>query len=489
MPIKTSIPKKKRQAPKQSPITVDHASPDGAIAAGADLLANAPMSSARAFINDRWENEGSLTLRWWRDEFWKWDGRIYKRLADPELESIVLGWLENRIENVKPRNANEVVKCLKSLCLVPSEISPPCFLNEDGVLAGGDMVAFANGLADIGGSAPGTEILPHTPKWFSMSVLPFDFDPAATHLQWDRFLKEVLIDAASIDLLQRWFGLLLTSDTSYQKLLLMVGPPRAGKGTVTRTMQHVLGSDNVTSPSLSSFAGEFGLWPLVDKSVAILPDAHLSRRADDARILETIKSIVGEDPVNVNRKCLQQLNNVRLGIRFVVTVNELPHFTDASGALAARLCILPFPKSFLGQEDLALEEKLKAEASGILNWALEGLQRLRQEGGFNAPKGADVMLSNYRRLTNPVLAFLEDCCEVGSDKEALCDDVYGAWREWAVANGHAAMAKSTFGERIRAANTAIDRRRRRTDKGERLYYYVGLELTDDGRRFLGGGCP
>jgi putative DNA primase/helicase len=250
-------------------------------------------------------------------------------------------------------------------------------------------------------------------------------------------------------------------------------------------MQHVLGPDNVSSPNLSGLASDFGLWPLVGKSVAIIPDAHLSRKADDVRILESIKSIVGEDPVNVNRKCLPYLTNVRLGVRFVVTVNELPHFSDSSGALAARLCILIFPKSFLGREDRLLEGKLRAEAPGILNWALTGLQRLQTGGGFSVPKGAAELSANYRRLTNPVVAFLEDCCIVGSNKRDLVDDVYAAWRGWANENGHAPMAKTTLGDRLRTANPAIRRVRQRLSGLKRPYFYIGLSLNTEGRRFVG----
>ena len=144
-----------------------------------------------------------------------------------------------------------------------------------------------------------------------------------------------------IDLLRQWFGLCLVADTSYQKLLMLIGPRRSGKGTICRTLQHVIGPDKCTSPTLTSLGGEFGLWQLIGADVAILADAHLGRRADSTRVLEVIKSIVGEDPQNINRKCLPFLQNVRLSTRFVLTVNELPHFSDVSGALVSRLLVIP----------------------------------------------------------------------------------------------------------------------------------------------------
>jgi putative DNA primase/helicase len=119
---------------------------------------------------------------------------------------------------------------------------------------------------------------------------------------------------------------------------------------------------------------------LLDKSVAIMADAHIGNRADSVRVLETIKSITGEDAVNIDRKNLRPLLNVRLPIRFVITVNELPNLRDASGALSSRLSILPFTESFEGREDRGLEKRLIAECPGILAWSLRGLKMLREEG-------------------------------------------------------------------------------------------------------------
>lgn len=456
------------------------------------VSSSTPTLTAKVLIREKYSHEGKPTLRWWREEFWLWDGRRYCVISDAELESIILRWLEGRIGNLKPRHATEVMRCLRAGCLVPSSANPPAFIKPDGYEERHDIIAFENGLADIDALTSEVILVPHTPEWFSMTVLPFEFDPNAICTRWEDFLDEVLDDDESIDLLQRWFGLLLTNDTSYQKLLLIVGPPRAGKGVVVRVMQKVFGKDNVTTPTLSDLGKDFGLQPLLGKSIAILPDAHLSKRADDMRILETIKGIVGEDSVNVNRKCLPHLSNTRLQVRFVVTVNELPHFSDSSGALAARLCILPFPTTFVGKEDRALGMVLAQEAPGILNWAVEGYKRLRQEGKFNVPNSAMGIHNNYRRLSSPIHAFIEDCCVVGPRYRILVDSLYYHYAAWADENGHEIMAKTKFGERLRAANVGVDRRKLRTEDGTRHFYYVGVGLSDqpDGRpRSPVPSCP
>ena len=71
----------------------------------------------------------------------------------------------------------------------------------------------------------------------------------------------------------------------------------------------------------------FGLWGLLGKTVAICPDAHLGRGDQAINVLEILKSISGEDTVEVHRKNLPSIS-ARLGVRFTLALNELPKFGD-----------------------------------------------------------------------------------------------------------------------------------------------------------------
>ncbi|MCZ6654513.1 MAG: phage/plasmid primase, P4 family [Planctomycetota bacterium] len=439
------------------------------------------MEWARLYLQDRHVTPKGLRLRWWRDEYYESDGRRYAKVSPTELTADVQDWLDTNGANATPRLAGDVTKSLHPLCMVPFENEVPCFLDGCNVDPE-NVIEFNNGLLDITNVGGDLRTDGHTPTWFSTSVLPYSFDPKVTCPQWLVFLGEVLGDDELIDLLQRWFGLCLVADTSYQKLLMLIGPRRSGKGTICRTLQHVIGPDKCTSPTLTSLGGDFGLWQLIGADVAILADAHLGRRADSTRVLEVIKSIVGEDPQNINRKCLPFLQNVRLATRFIITVNELPHFSDVSGALVSRLLVIPFLKSFADCMDRKLEGKLKSEASGILNWALRGLYRLRQNG-FSEPGASRSVLDNYRRITSPVSAFLDDCCTVQVGAAIETGRLFTVWRVWCKSHGHEPGSDARFGERIRAANPAINRQRPRVGD-RRVYQYIGLELSADGSELL-----
>jgi putative DNA primase/helicase len=439
-----------------------------------------PMEFAKALVDTEFRVPEGQTLRWWRDEFWKYMDRRWKCISENELEANVLNWLDVRTR-ATPHLASNVAKCLRAQVSTTFDADMPRFLCDSPVSDPKALIPARNGLLNIKTLSGGIEIIDHTPLWFSSTVLDYDFDPNAKCPKWLSFLDQVFSDDRDrIALLQEFFGYLLTPDTSQQKLLLMVGPKRAGKGTVTRVMQHIFGPGNCTSPTLGSLSGDFGLWPLLGRSVAIVPDAHLSHKADSVRVLEIIKSIVGEDAQNVNRKNLPILLNVRLPTRFVITCNELPNLKDASGAFMSRVLLLHFDQTFEGREDRQLGERLRREASGILNWSICGLRSLREEGRFREPKSSTSILADYHRLSSPIRAFFEDCCLEEQGQSVRCEYVYAAWCQWAKSNGHHAGANSTFGEKLRAAFPDFKRRRLSDGNGGRPYAYCGMRLNELG---------
>ena len=74
-----------------------------------------------------------------------------------------------------------------------------------------------------------------------------------------RFLDELWgDDEESKSTLQELFGYLLSGDARQQKLFMLVGPKRSGKGTIARVLGGLLGQRNVAGPTLSSLSTNFG---------------------------------------------------------------------------------------------------------------------------------------------------------------------------------------------------------------------------------------
>jgi putative DNA primase/helicase len=321
-----------------------------------------------------------------------------------------------------------------------------------------------------------------TPRFFWPAALELDFDRHATSpAAWLAFLKQLWAnDAQAIDLLQEWIGYCLLPDTGQQKILLIVGPRRSGKGTIARVLRGLVGERSYVSPTLASLGTPFGLWPLLGKSVAVISDARMSGRTDAAVVAERLLSISGEDAQTVDRKFLPPVTS-RLPVRFMVLTNELPRLGDASGALAGRFLVLRLLKSFYGAEDTALTGRLLQELPGILLWAIEGLRRLLQRGRFHQPESALPLVQDLEDLSSPVSVFVRERCELGAAFKAPVRDLYAAWQNWCEANGKKDVGTAqTFGRDLRAALPDLDDSRPRTGD-ERVRVYVGIRLNTEVR--------
>ena len=305
------------------------------------------------------------------------------------------------------------------------------------------------------------------------------FSATATCEAWLAFLAEVFDgDAESIELLRQWFGYLFAGDTSRQKILLMFGPPRSGKGTIIKILSALLGRGSVANPTLASFSENFGMSSMIGKSVAIINDARLGRHSDVQRITERLLNISGEDTQTIDRKYREPIE-VRLSARVVVVSNELPALADASGAIASRFCILETRRTFVGTEDRGLESLLLAELPGILNWAITGWRNLETAGAFAEPAHAASAREDLEALGSPMKAFLADCTESDTDAEVAMASLYRRWGDWCEQQGRREPGtQPMFGRNLRAAMPALREVRRTLPLTGRQRYYVGLRLTD-----------
>ena len=227
---------------------------------------------------------------------------------------------------------------------------------------------------------------------------------------------------------------MVSGDTSQQKMFMLVGPKRGGKGTIARVLTKLLGRHNVAGPTLSSLGTNFGLQDLIGKPVGIISDARLGSKSDHSLITERMLSISGEDLQNVDRKYLPPWSG-QLPTRFVMMTDELPRLTDTSGALASRFVVLLLQHSFYGRENPSLTAELWEELPGIFNWSLDGLQRLRERGRFKQPAASKDAIQHLEDLSSPVGAFIRDRCAVGPGLKVETGDLYRDYRAWCEEHG------------------------------------------------------
>jgi putative DNA primase/helicase len=458
--------------------------------AGAPILSpRTPLKSAREFVARQFKRDGRSELVHYRSDFYQWLGTHYEELEEDELRSKLYEFLDQALTRSKfgyepfSPNSHKVNQVLDALAAGVQEKARPNAPFWIGELEHADdptrLIACRNGLLNL----ETREQLPHTPHLFNLNCLPFDYDPNAPTYppQWMKFLRELWPGdddgRRARFALQEMFGLVLTSDTSYQKIFAIMGPKRSGKGTIGRVLRALLGKDNVAGPTLASISTQFGLEPCINKQAAIISDARLGKNSNMQAIAERLLSISGEDALTIDRKYKAAWTG-QLGLRFLILSNELPQIPDAAGAIASRFIILMLTKSFYGKEDLTLTDKLLTELPGILNWALAGLDRLRNRGYFKMPKASLAAIRQLEDLASPVRAFLRDCCDVTDPSaKANVKHLYKAYRYWSEERGMRVKNSIVFGRDLRAVQPQIGSGGRGIGR-----YYTGIQLSEEGQK-------
>lgn len=409
------------------------------------------------------------TLRCWQQEYYLWSSGNYLKLERRVLKVLVRAHLD-RVENVKPVTNHKVEETMYALdrwVLLHHIESPPLWIGKTPLAPTNspwlprpedNLIPFENGILNILGCVAGHPTLSDpTPELFSFSTKPYDFDPSAKAPRWKAFLRDVFEnDRERIRLLQEWFGLCISPITSFQKMALLEGPTRAGKSTVLRVLQAVVGDQNTVSVPLTSLKSRFGLWPLLDKTLAVCPDAFVG--ADPGLIVETLKEITGEDTVMADRKMLSPVST-RIRTRIAVAVNEVPDNLEDGRALATRLLVVSFRKSYEGREDVHLEQKLVSEVQGIFNWSLKGLLRLLKTGKFTVSQLGESVRKDIVDRNSPIHGFVSSVCALGSNYHTDKDTIWRAWTAYCQDRGLQTGSRRHFVGRLRNAVPSLQERR------------------------------
>lgn len=451
-----------------------------------------PGSTAKLFREMR-----RPTLINHQDEWLVWNGAAHVSIDDDTIKSQVRDFLEacsvKRIKEVRGvtveeetifrptrKDVGEVYDALKDNFHVPPEtMTPPCWLSETkeqyAHLEPSNLISCKNGLVDI----TTRKLYPATPQFFTRTSLDIEFNPAAPRP--DRFLSflgEVTAERQSlVDLLQEMTGYLVSGDTSLQKVFFFRGKRRAGKGTILRTLEELIGKRNIATPTIRNLPSQFGMQSLIGKPLAAISDMNCDNANALSEAGSVINGISGEDTQTIPRKFHTDWIG-RLGARFLLISNRMPNFGTNTDALAARLLIVPFDVSFEGREDFELDAKLRAELPSILNWGLDGLDTLKRRGRFVEPEDSKVSKRNLLLQSNPVHGFVAECCKVEAGAETDKDVLYDAFKTFCRQSGfNVTKTKPKFSQDLYDLFN-LDDRRRNTDDGQEPVF-TGIRLNDE----------
>ncbi|AFH21873.1 putative DNA primase/helicase [environmental Halophage eHP-11] len=269
----------------------------------------------------------------------------------------------------------------------------------------------------------------HSPDKTFMSRLGTDYSPTADAPQWRGFLDDVVPTEEGRMKLQEYAGYCLHHwGHPHHKVLFLVGPQASGKSTFLDTINAMLGSDTVSSLTPQQMTDErFGAAELFGKWANISNDIPKETVENTGQF----KQIAAGDPLKAEEKFKDPFR-FKPKAKHLFAANQLPDAKLDDQAFYRRILLVAFPETIPRSErDLKLDDKLLDELPGILNWALDGLERLVEQGGFTGDRSAAQTEATWSKWGDSVKRFDEVALmDADADRAIPRSKVYAAYNEY-----------------------------------------------------------
>lgn len=288
---------------------------------------------------------------------------------------------------------------------------------------------------------------PHEANDFMFYQLPYEYDPAATCPMFQKFMDEVIPGDIQL-VVQEFIGCCLDNGLKLEKAMVCVGTGSNGKSVFFEVITYVLGEDNVTNFNINSLCED-------KSSTRILIENKLLNYSSDfnGKIWSNgiFKQLVSGEPVEAKR-LYSDPEIIRNYARLAFNTNAMPTSSDTSSGFRRRLLPVYFDvKISPDKADPLLAKKLKTEAPGILNWAIEGLKRYVANGyKLSKSKILEAKENEYLEETESVFMFLDQNNYIPSESnKRKLSDLHDEYKKFCDSKDLKAEVKSEFKSRLR----------------------------------------
>ncbi|CAD80132.1 DNA primase [Streptomyces phage phiBT1] len=335
------------------------------------------------------------------------------------------------------------------------------------------LLSFRNGVVDLRTG----NIRAHDKNDMLTVSMPSDYDPTAKAPRWEQFLREIFPDHPELaEYMQRLTGYGITGNTSEQCFAVLWGKGSNGKSVYTETCTDLFAPITKTTP-FATFEDK-GNGGGIPNDLAALRDARLvmASEGESGKPMSeaVLKRVTGKDKVTA-RFLRQEFFTFTPKFLILLATNHKPKFKSQDEGLWRRVKLIPFTRYFAPEErDYDLDRKLRAEAAGIIAWAVRGAVDW-YANGLRDPECISKATREYRATSDALAGFFPGVLEAADDTHVLPGaDAYTAYTDWCEAEG--LQRKEVWSRK--AFYGAMEERnvmKKKTNKGIAL---VGVKVAD-----------
>lgn len=308
------------------------------------------------------------------------------------------------------------------------------------------LINLLNGTFEITPSKRG--LRPFEQKDFITHQLPFEYDPEATALMFQKYLDEVLPDRDKQKVLAEFCGYIFIKPSvlKLEKMLILYGTGANGKSVFFEIINALLGTENISNYSLQSLTNENGYFRAKIGNKLVNYASEINGKLET----DIFKQMASGEPIEAR---------LPYGDPFILTeyaklifnCNELPKDVEHTNAYFRRFLIIGFDVTIPeDKQDKQLPQKIiQNELSGVFNWILQGLDRLLEQKSFSKCEAIDNARSDYEKQSDSVLLFITEMNFKKSTSEyILISELYPQYKYFCIEDGYRAVGKSNFIKRL-----------------------------------------
>lgn len=375
-----------------------------------------PNVKAREIINEHY-------MIFYGDSFFQYHKGRYVILNDNQMKRIIH---DHILDDYRQSKFKEIQDCMIAQCLVDS-------INIK------NGVNVLNGVFDL----QEQKLIPHDFQYRFTTQLQANYDPSAKCEKWNNFLHEMLFDDSNkIKILQEYAGYSLDYNVNIEMILFLLGRGANGKSVFCDCLKTVMGFGNYDTISLDDLRNKNYIAELLGKLVNISTESQAKAEVYESNL----KRLASGEEIKVDRKFKHPFN-FKSNCKHIYSLNNLPRVGDKTDAFFRRVITIPFnmqvekSKRILRLGQIIGEE----EASGILNWMIEGYNRLKANNWrFTYSHQAEELINEYRKDNNNVLNFVDEICEIYPDRFMTNTSSYERYKTWCKESGVNPVKKKSF---------------------------------------------
>ena len=300
------------------------------------------------------------------------------------------------------------------------------------------------------------------------------YNPSIRSLNQTPLFKKFLLESyppKSIPTILDYMAYSLYPSFPRQKVLVIVGPPRMGKGTIALMMERILneGFGRISLMKLLIPDNKFSLQGVEGKR--LLVDTEIKREFKKNADFDVVNSLFGGDPLPLEKKFHAEMTYIARSAG--ILIGNLPLFKVNNSAFLARLLIvMTREKRYFQEVPNTADLIFNAEGDLIVSLLLNRLRSLiRRDFKFSNELTNDEYAELWEMLSDSTQAFMDERM-IDLDTEVDTEYAYQEYEEFCNEKGIPPESKHVFSIRV----GRVYHKKRVKSGGKLSYVFQGCSI-------------